>query len=193
MNRLKVSTFVFATTIVALSGFAMAQDQSQGPKLAAGNSELVRPLSTRSSAQGQAVAVKLTDSIKTPGGVELPRGTELVGRVDEVKASDNNGPATLVLTFDQARLKDGKTLPIKATIAGFAPQDESVNLPASVSPDGGFDQLAPGPSGVALHSAVQDNASGTLTDEHSNFRFGAGTQFQVAVAVHSNQAAASAE
>jgi hypothetical protein len=193
MNRLKMNTAGFATAIVALSGLAMAQDQSAGPKLVAANSELVRPLSSKSATQGQAVTVRITSSIKTPEGIEIPRGTELIGRIDEAKAADGKGPATLVLTFNQARLKDGKTLAIKATIAGFSPEDQVVDLPASVDPDGVFDQLAPGPSGVALHSAVQDKASGTLTDQRSNISLGAGTQFQVAVAVQSNQVTASAE
>ena len=193
MNRLKVRTFGFATAIVALSGLAMAQDQSQGLKLMAGNSELVHPLNSKSAAQGQAVTVKLTDSIKTPEGVELPRGTELIGRVDEVKASDKKGPSTLVLTFNQAHLKDGKTIAVKATLAGFAPAGGAEELPTAVDANGTFDQLADGATGVKLHSAVQDTTSGTLTNEHSNINFGAGTQFLVAVGVQSAQTSAAAE
>jgi hypothetical protein len=193
MNRFRVSTIGFATAIVALSGLAMAQDQSQGPKLMTGNSELVRPLNTKSAAPGQAITVKLTSSIKTPEGVEIPRGTELMGKVEEVKASDNKGPSTLVLTFDQARLKDGKTLAVKTTLAGFAPAGQAPELNSVVAPDSTFDQQAEGHSGVALHSAVRDNASGTLTGEHSNISLGAGTQFLVAVRVQPNQASGAAE
>jgi hypothetical protein len=193
MKRLTLNAFGFATAVVALSGLAMAQDQSQGLKLMAGNTELVRALSTKSATQGEAVTVKLTDAIKTPEGVELPRGTELIGRVDEVKASDKKGPSTLVLTFSQARLKDGKTVAIKATLAGFAPAGGVEELPTAVAADGSFDQEPGSASGVTLHSAVQDKTSGTLTDGRRDLNFGAGTQFLVAVGVPSAQSTSAAE
>jgi hypothetical protein len=195
MNRFSVKAIGLATAVVTLSGLALAQDQSanQSLNLMTGNSQLVRPLNTKSAAPGQAVTIKLTDSIKTPEGVEIPRGSELMGKVDEVKASDNHGPATLVLTFNQARLKDGKTLPVKTTIAGFAAASEGTQLPSLIASDSTFDQEAESHSGVALHSAVQDKTSGTLTDQRSNISLNAGTQFLVAVSVQPTQTAGAAE
>lgn len=191
MHRLRVNTIALTAAVIALTGIAAAQDQS--PKLIAANSQLVRPLSSKSATQGQAVTVKLTGAIKTSAGVELPRGTELVGRVDEVKASDNKGPATLVLTFNQARLKDGKTLAVKATLVGFAPEGQAQELPVAVDSDSSFDQDPGASSGIVLHSAVQNKFSGTLTDNRHNITFAAGTQFLVAVGVQSAQSSAAAE
>ncbi|MBB6145629.1 hypothetical protein HNQ77_003590 [Silvibacterium bohemicum] len=193
MKRFQAGTLAFATAVVAFSGLAMAQEQSQGVKLIAGNTELIRALSTKSATQGQAVAVKLTGTIKTAEGVELPRGTELLGRVDEVKASDNKGPSTLTLTFYQAHLKDGKTIAIKATVAAFAAAGDTEQLPAAVDPHATFDQVAGGATGVALHSSVQDKSSATFTDSRSNISLGAGTQLLVAVGAQSAQASTSAE
>jgi hypothetical protein len=191
MYRLRVNTIALTAAVLALTGIAVAQDQS--PKLTAGNSQLVRPLSSKSATQGQAVTVKLTGAIKTPAGVELPRGTELIGRVDEVKASDNKGPATLVLTFNQARLKDGKTFAVKATLVGFAPEGEIQELPVTVDADSSFDQDPGSSSGIVLHSAVQNKVSGTLTDNRRDINLTAGTQFLVAVGVESAQSSAAAE
>jgi hypothetical protein len=193
MKQFILNTLGFTTVAVALSGLAMAQDQSQGLKLMAGNSELVHTLSTKSAKQGDPVAVKLTESIKTPEGVMLPRGTELLGHVDSVTASANKGPADLVLTFNQAQLKDGKTLAIKATLAGFSAADEPQELPVAVAPDGAFDQLAGSKSGVALRSAVKEEASGTLTSERRNVELAPGTQFLIAVGVESNPTTSAAE
>jgi hypothetical protein len=191
MYRLRVNTIALTAAVLALTGIAAAQDQS--PKLIAGNSQLVRSLNSKSATQGQAVTVKLAGAIKTSAGVELPRGTELVGRVDEVKASDNKGPATLVLTFNQARLKDGKTLAVKATLVGFAPEGEIQELPVAVGSDSSFDQDPGASSGIVLHSAVQNKVSGTLTDNRHDINLTAGTQFLVAVGVESAQSSAAAE
>jgi hypothetical protein len=191
MNRFRVSTFALAAAAIALSGVAAAQDQPH--KLVAGNTELVHPLSSKSAAQGQAVTVKLTGSIKTAEGVELPRGTELIGHVDEVKPSDNKGSSSLVLTFNQARLKDGKTLAVKATLVGFAPAGEVQELPVQVDADSSFDHDPGASSGVVLHSSVQSKSSGTLTGNHRDVSFTAGTQFLVAVDVQPAQATAAAE
>jgi|HubBroStandDraft_5_1064220.scaffolds.fasta_scaffold130059_1 hypothetical protein len=193
MKHFILNTLGFATAAVALSGLAMAQDQSQGLKLMAGNSELVHALSTKSAKQGDPVAVKLTAAIKTPEGVILPRGTELVGHVANVKASDNKGPSTLVLTFNQAHLKGGKTVAVKATLAGFAAADQPQELPVAVAADDTFEQLAGSDSGVALRSAVKEDASGTLTSDHRNVELNQGTQFLVAVGVASAQTTSAAE
>jgi hypothetical protein len=193
MKRLISNALGFATTFIALSGLAMAQNQSTGMKLMAGNTELVSSLDTKFATQGQAVTVKLTDSIKTPEGVELPRGTELLGRVDGVKASDDKSPSTLVLTFNQARLKNDKTVAVKATLVNVASADGVNEMPGPVGPDDTFDEAPGAIRNVALHSAVKDNTSGTLTDAHKNIRLAEGTQFLVAVGVEPSQQSAAAE
>jgi hypothetical protein len=193
MKRLILNTLGLATAVVALSGLAIAQDQSQGLKLMAGNSELVQTLTTKSAKQGDPVTVKLTAAIKTPEGVELPRGTELLGHVDSVKASDNKGPSSLALTFNQARLKGGKTIAIKATLAGFAAAGDPQELPVAVAPDDTFEQLPGSNSGVMLNSAVKQDTSGTLSSEHRNIDLTQGTQFLVAVGVESTQSTSAAE
>lgn len=197
MKRLIWNVFGVATGLVALSGFAVAQglsqDSAQGMQLMAGNTELLHTLDTKSAAPGQNVAVKLTSSIETPQGVKLPGGTELLGRVESVKAYADNSPATLVLTFNQAHLKDGKTLAIKATLISVASADSSNGLPMAVGPDGAFEQEPGGLGAVALHSAVQQNVSGTLTDARHNIKLQTGTQLLVAVGVESSgQSAAGA-
>jgi hypothetical protein len=115
--------------------------------------------------------------------VKPPSGTEKFGRLDTGKASEDKSASTLSLTFNQARLKDGKTLPGKTTLVGFSPAGSSDMLPDSVAPDGAFDQEPGAIGAVAIDSEVQQKVSGTLTDAHHNFRLGQGTQLMVAVGV----------
>lgn len=193
MNRLIANALGLTAAFVALSGVAIAQSQTQAMNLMAGDTELVHSLDTKSAMPGQLVTVKLTDSIKTPDGIELPHGTELMGRVDQVKASEGKSPSKLVLTFSQARLKDGKTVPVKATLVGFAAAGGVGELPTTVAANASFDQ-EPGAMGdVALKSAVKQPVSGTLTNDHSNIKLGEGTQFLVAVGAPSSQSSAGAE
>jgi hypothetical protein len=209
MKQFSMRILTFATVAVTISGMALAQDMSQSAsnpaagnppqyvnqpmKLMAGNARLDRTLKTNSAVMGQAISARLTAAIHTPEGVELPRDTELLGRVDKVQASTDKGPAMLSVTFYQARMKDGKTLPIKAIVAAFASPSATEPLPQAVAADDSFDQ-EPGAIGdVALNSAVANRVSGTFTDAKGNFTLPQGTQLLIGVGVPSPQAAAGAE
>ena len=68
--------------------------------------------------QGEAVEAKLSQKVTLTNGTELPKNTMLLGTV----AADDmqqQGTSKLALRFDQARLKDGTTVPVRATIVGY--------------------------------------------------------------------------
>jgi hypothetical protein len=182
MKRIALTIFGLATAVLAVSGSAVAQDKPQATQLVEGNAKLDGRLDTKSATQGEAVTAKLTDSIKTSQGVKLPRNTRLLGHVDQVKASENGSPSTLVITFDKAQLKDGNEIAIKATIVAVSPQGAPQGIPMNVASDGRFLQEADSIAGVSLHSAVQDSSSGTLTGDHRNIKLGPGTELVVAIA-----------
>src|ERR1700751_3994018 len=137
MKRIALIIFELATAVLAVSGSAVAQDQPQ-TQLVEGNAHLDNRLDTKSATQGEAVTAKLTDSITTSQGVKLPRNTRLLGHVDQVKASENGSPSTLVITFDKAQLKDGNEIAIKATIVAVSAQGEAKEIPMNVASDGRF-------------------------------------------------------
>jgi hypothetical protein len=184
MKRIALTIFGLATAVLAVSGSAVAQDQPQTTQLVEGNAHLDNRLDTKSATQGEAVTAKLTDSITTSQGVKLPRNTRLLGHVDQVKASENGSPSTLVITFDKAQLKDGNEIAIKATIVSVTSQGEAQEIPTNVGSDGRFLQEAGtiGIAGVSMHSAVQDSSSGTLTGDHRNIKLASGTALLVAIA-----------
>jgi len=146
-----------------------------------GNAELLQPISIKSAAQGQAVTLKLTSTILTPAGNKLPSGTELIGQIASVTPNAENAPATLALTFDQARLKNGKTLPIHATLISVAPAGSDLAADDNIQPDSIFEQEPGAFSGVSMRSAMQESLSGTITDTRRNLKLNSGTEFIVAV------------
>jgi hypothetical protein len=115
--------------------------------------------------------IRTTLSGKVHLNTELPSGTVILG----VVTSDDrqmSGTSRLALDFNEAELKNGRTIPIKATIVGLYP-------PASEDAEG--NPLMPGDQevetwtnrsdavdeinalpGVDLHSNVASNESGVL-------------------------------
>lgn len=90
--------------------------------------ELVKNLDAAHDQSGQAVDAKLQSKVRLTNGTELPRGTMLLGKVtaDDMQ---QQGRSKLALRFDEARLKDGTTVPIRATIVGFyGPEDASAEI-----------------------------------------------------------------
>jgi len=190
MKRISATALGLATALFALSGYAIAQDQPQTTQLVEGNAQLDTPINSKSAKQGDVVTAKLTSTVKTPQGVELPRGTKLLGHVDQVTASDAKNASKLVLTFDKAQLKDGKEVAIKATIAGVTAANGTREIPAEVSSNASFTQPPGEIGGVSFHSAVEDGTSGTLTADHHDINLSRGTQLLVVVAPQPNSSTA---
>lgn len=177
----QIALTIFTTALVAMSEFAIAQDQPQTTQLVEGNARLYKQLDSKSAMQGDSVTAILTDSIKTSQGVELPRNTRLLGHVDQVKASKDRNPSELAITFDKAQLKGGKEIAVKATIVAVFPGGNPQEIPTNVSSDGKFSQSG-AIAGVSLQSAVQDSSSGTLTGDHRNIKLAPDTELLVAIA-----------
>ncbi|GGH02780.1 hypothetical protein [Silvibacterium dinghuense] len=193
MKNVAARPFALFAAAALITGAALAQNSTSGATLMSSDATLIHALNTKSAAPGQIVTVQLTDSIRTPEGVELPHGTQLLGKIDTVEAAKDRGPAKLTLTFSQARLKDGKTLPVKATLVSFSSANDPAELPLPVSADGVFDQVAGAIGDTALHSAVKDDTSGTLTSKRGDIKLPEGTQFLVALDQAPSQTVSGAE
>ena len=182
-----------ATTALALTLFAAAEDTQQNSnansnQLAVANTELQNTLDTKTAKQGDPVTARLTDSVHL-AGTELPRHTLLLGHIDTVQPSENKGVSKVVLTFDQARLADGKQIAIKSTIVGVYP--EGTALVAPIAGETKVEQQASGAHGYALNSALDEANSGTLTANGKNVHIGIGTELQFEVAPAAESAATS--
>ncbi|MGB9031804.1 MAG: hypothetical protein WCC27_16905, partial [Acidobacteriaceae bacterium] len=161
-KKLSISLVLVSFAVV---GAASAQS------LVGVNTRLDRTLDSKSAATGQVVTAKLDGTVTTADGTKLPKGTELIGKVGDVKNA--KGAASVSLVFTSAKLKDGKEIPVKATVLAAYPELDAVGVtlgdvavqpaPAQVAGDGVFDQQPGALAHVALSSSVKSHESGTFS------------------------------
>ena len=190
--EVRLTKFAVAAMAVALCGYAGAQT----PQLVSANAQLTQNVDTKNVTEGQVVTAKLTSNVKAAGQSELPKGTTLIGKVTQVEKASGSAPTKLTLTFDKAKLPNGQTVPVKATLLSAYPagqndyyvqtglsgslvQQQSQVVPANTQ----VDQTAGGPLGnVALHGDVSSDVSGVFTSTSKEINLRRGTQFQLAIA-----------
>lgn len=209
-KMLAVTAAVLAFPIFACSQTSSGQDSqgvvgAQAPTghheamhMVPVRAELMRPLDAKKDQAGSAVQAKLVQKVTLTNGTELPSGTILTGKVTE-DDMQHQGKSKLALRFNQAQLKDGKILPIKATIVGFYG-------PESVSNDsftGSGDQVPNSWNdgtlqmdqidvlgGVDLHSKVSSRNSGVfVSTKKDDFKLEDGSEIQFAIAPRREQSA----
>lgn len=183
-----------ATASFLLTGAAIGQSSASTTGLAGVNATLDHALNSQSAMVGQAVDAKLDSSVQAANGIDLPKGTELMGKVSQVQASRDGSPARISLIFDKAELKNGKQIPIKAMLLAAAPPNNAgygySNMdteplgpaPKSVSSQEKVVQEPGTLSHIAMHSSAQSNTSGTFIKKDGNFKLNAGTYLQLGVA-----------
>ena len=121
-----------ATAVLALPLFAFSQTSNnsnasaQMPMRGQHEATLMRPvravlvhsLDADKDHDGATVQARLEQKVKLSNGTELPKNTILEGKVakDDMQ---QQGTSKLALRFTSARMKDGSTLPVRATIVGY--------------------------------------------------------------------------
>ena len=154
---------------------------------------LAQAIDAKKIQSGQQFQAKLSDTVHLKNGVELPKGTELLGTV----ATDNmrtNGTSTLALRFTKAELKGGKAIPIEATIIAVAPPEYGSAW------DGSDGQAPPSSwngktlqvdeigaiSGFDLHSRIAGKNSGVfVSGRKDNVKLSSQSQLSLAIAPRS--------
>jgi len=69
---------------------------------------------------GEAIRARLEASVAIPHGPTLPQNTILQGHVDQAQASEHHSDSSVVVTFDEAKLRNGEIVPVKVTILAIA-------------------------------------------------------------------------
>lgn len=168
-----------------------AAGRNEATMMVPAQANLTRPLNSRNTRAGQKFEAKLNEKVRLKNGPVLPKGTELVGKVVKDQMS-SNGKSTLTLRFTQADLKNGKTVPIKATIVGlYSGADEYASsygvtqtpnywTPSTLQVDqiNALDH-------ADLHSKIAGSNSGVLQSNKRNIHFSSGTEFALAIAKRS--------
>ncbi len=125
---------------------AQPQQQQRTIQMVQVQAQLDKTLDTKKAKQGDPLTAKLEQGVQIPDAQALPKNTVLEGHVDQVQASQNKSDATVTVTFDKAKLKDGRELPIKATVL-------AVSEPAyAQQPAGGGAAAGGGPAAMPSSS-----------------------------------------
>jgi len=163
-----LSCLALAASVTA--PIALAAQPAEPVKMVQGEATLLDSLDGAKLQPGTAFHAKLISNVQLDGGPALAAGTILTG---EVVAGQPANPSKLAVRFTTATLKNGTTLPIKATILE-RDDDESVSIngfpgeghyPApNLIHDGtvSFDQVG-FVKGVDLHSDFASKESAIFT------------------------------
>lgn len=197
-----------ATAFLALPLFVVAQNsqnmnaqnagQSEAQRMVPANADLLQNLNSKDLHDGSTFKVKLSQTVKLDDGTRLPSGTMLLGQVatDDMQTQ---GASKLAIRLTQAQLKNGKVIPIKATIVGVAapattdsegyPEIPGHEVPNTWN-DGTLqvDQLN-AVKGFDLHSSISSGNSGVFVSKtKDNVKLNRGTEFELALAQHTETA-----
>lgn len=184
-----------ALAVFAVPQFSHAQDmnhsnssaQAQAAQMVPAQAVLATRIDASKMQPGTKFRATLSQAVRLDNGTELPHGTRLIGTV--TSDSMAQGKAMLALRFTQADLKDGKTLPIKATIVDLSPgqSDYSELMDAANNPipwDRKTEKVdAIGVlSGVDLHSNIAGNNSGVfVATKKEDVKLRAGSELSLAI------------
>jgi len=84
--------------------------------------EITKSVNSKKAKLGDEVKARVTQDLLLKGMVILPRASQLVGHVAEVKAHSKDDPeARLGIIFDRALLKNGKQIEMSAVLQALAP------------------------------------------------------------------------
>ena len=170
-----------------------AAAQQEAKQMVPAEVHLARALDARKARQGDQFEAILDSKVHLADGTELTHGTVLVGKIvtDEMQSGGNS---QLALQFTEAKLRDGKVVPIDAMIAGISGPSVSTGYsennegPADWSPSSlQVDEIGVVPH-VDLHSRVAGPDSGVLVSStKDDVKLAAGSRMTLAIAARNAQ------
>jgi hypothetical protein len=95
---------------------AARANELQSRYMTAVKTELTSKLDTKTAVAGQPLTLKTEAAVTLADGTVIPEGTKLVGRVIGVRPKTDEQAAMVVVTFDKAEMKDGKTIAVRSII-----------------------------------------------------------------------------
>lgn len=157
----------------------------------------VKTIDTKRNKAGDRVTAKSIVGTTLLNGLTVPVGSVLEGQINSVVPSENQGDSTLVITFDKLAIKNGKELPVKATVltvmsappvfrqepVAVAPLASRVGEPIGHShiPE----NRASGShtiSGLTMSSSAKDSTSAILTQTRKDIHLTSDVQVTVSLA-----------
>lgn len=186
----------------------LQQGRMDAQEMVRGTVALTRKLDADKDHDGSQFEAKMTRTVQLKNGPKLAKGTVLMGQVenDDMQVS---GKSKLAIRFTEAKLDNGETVPIKATIVEVYPpvgltQDGSP-LPDESGPDYDADDHANqwnqqqldidqvgALKNVDLHSRLSSNNSGVfVSTKKDDVKLMKGSRLELALAGQGNPQQAS--
>ena len=117
----------FVAAILAAMALAPAASQTTSPaakaslgQIAAGGAivaELAKSVDAKKAKADDKIEARLTMDVLSHGEIVIPRGTKIIGHVTDARARTKQVPESMVeIAFDRIVLKNGREIPLKATI-----------------------------------------------------------------------------
>jgi hypothetical protein len=167
--------------------------QSDAMQMVSAQANLIGRLDARKVKACQQFRAALSGTVHLKNGTELPHGTLLIGTV-ATDQMESKGQSRLALSFTQAQLKDGKMIPIKATIVGIYPPADNENSADAEDSEGAnvwtpttlqIDQVGV-LAGIDLHSKIDGSTSGVfVSSTKDDVKLADGSQIALAIAADS--------
>lgn len=186
---LALGAFVFPRFAQAANGQSdrgATSARQEAAQMVPATVNLKEGLDARKMHPGEHFQAVLQHDVQLKNGPRLEHGTMLLGTVTTDQTGQDG--LRLALRFTQARMKNGQTIPIKATVFQIA--QPQVDSGTNVADESGL--WTPGTlrvdqenalSGVDLHSAVASNNSALLVSrKKDNVKLLAGSQMVLAIA-----------
>jgi hypothetical protein len=118
-----------AQSALSHSGKNSSASAASSNQLASGTAipaTLDKPVDARKAKPGDQVVAKTTQNVKSNGTVVVPKGSKLIGHVTQVQARGKGQSESAVgVVFDRAVLKDGRTIPMSASIQAISASEAS--------------------------------------------------------------------
>jgi hypothetical protein len=121
---------VFLCSLAAVSQAAPPQEPAASAEQTPGQitpgvlmaAELSKSIDAKKAKAGEPVEAKISVDLLAHGQIVIPRNTKIVGHITTAKAHAKDSPDSSVgIAFDHLIMKDGKELPLKASIQAIAP------------------------------------------------------------------------
>lgn len=129
--------FILKHLAICLAFTAMAAAQkapstASPMRLVGIRATLNKTLDTQKVKEGDPISARPEAKLHLADGIDLETSSKLLGHVDMVQSSTNKGDSAITVTFDKVLFKDGRQIPIKATILWIG-QPPSLLNPTEVS------------------------------------------------------------
>jgi hypothetical protein len=96
--------------------------------------ELSKSVDAKKAKSGDPVVAKVSQDLLSNGQIVIPRGAKVMGHVTEAQGGKKGESSSLGIAFDKIIMKDGKEVPLQATIQAMARPQQSAALTAPNDP-----------------------------------------------------------